>query len=120
MTVITLSLSGRHSEIGSRARARRWPPLSRAALGCCMVLALIGSRLAWQLSSSASRQEIASPRAVTGANDSADEQNFQTEVDLDENEVTDALATYGIDPSGSVYELHSPRTEPLRAAPPKS
>ena len=41
-------------------------------------------------------------------------------VDLYGNEVTDAIATYSIDPAGGLYELHSPQTELPRLASPKS
>ena len=41
-------------------------------------------------------------------------------VDLYGNEVTDAIATYSVDPAGSLYELHSPQTELPRLGSPKS
>jgi hypothetical protein len=41
-------------------------------------------------------------------------------VDLYGNEVTDAIATYSLDPAGSLYELHSPQTELPRLGEPKS
>jgi len=41
-------------------------------------------------------------------------------VDLYGNEVIDAVATYSLDPAGSLYELHSPQTELPRLASPKS
>jgi hypothetical protein len=41
-------------------------------------------------------------------------------VDLYGNEVNDAIATYTLDPAGSLYELHSPQTELPRLASPKS
>jgi len=40
--------------------------------------------------------------------------------DLYGNEVTDAVATYTFDRSGSLYELHSPQTELPRLGIPKS
>jgi hypothetical protein len=40
--------------------------------------------------------------------------------DLYGNEVSDAIATYSLDPSGSLYELHSPQTELPRLGIPKS
>jgi hypothetical protein len=36
------------------------------------------------------------------------------------NEVSDAVATYTFDQSGSLYELHSPQTELPRLGIPKS
>jgi hypothetical protein len=41
-------------------------------------------------------------------------------VDLYGNEVTDAVAKYRLDASGTLYELHSPRTEVPRLGSPKS
>ncbi|HKB10814.1 MAG TPA: hypothetical protein VKD69_09170 [Vicinamibacterales bacterium] len=41
-------------------------------------------------------------------------------VDLYGNEVSDAIATYTLDPTGSLYELHSPQTELPRLGTPKS
>jgi hypothetical protein len=41
-------------------------------------------------------------------------------VDLYGNEVNDAIATYSLDPAGSMYELHSPQTELPRLGSPKS
>jgi hypothetical protein len=41
-------------------------------------------------------------------------------VDLYGNEVSDAIATYTLDPTGSLYELHSPQTELPRLGAPKS
>jgi len=41
-------------------------------------------------------------------------------VDLYGNPVSDAVAEYSLDSTGSLYELHSPRTELPRLSPPKS
>jgi len=41
-------------------------------------------------------------------------------VDLYGNEVTDAVAKYQYDATGSLYELHSPETEVPKLAPPKT
>jgi hypothetical protein len=41
-------------------------------------------------------------------------------VDLYGNEVSDAIATYSLDPAGSLYELHSPQTELPKLPSPKS
>jgi len=40
--------------------------------------------------------------------------------DLYGNDVTEAVAEYGLDAAGSLYEQHSPRTELPRLSPPKS
>jgi hypothetical protein len=53
-------------------------------------------------------QRRAVPNAVDGA------------VDLYGNEVNDAIATYSLDPGGSLYEVHSPQTELPRLGSPKS
>jgi hypothetical protein len=44
----------------------------------------------------------------------------QSIVDLYGNEVSDAIATYSLDKTGSLYELHSPQTELPRLGAPKS
>jgi hypothetical protein len=44
----------------------------------------------------------------------------QGAVDLYGNEVTDAVAKYGLDATGDLYELHSPQTELPRLKSPKS
>ena len=41
-------------------------------------------------------------------------------MDLYGNEVTDAVVKYKLDADGSLYEVHSPRTDLARLAPPKS
>ena len=41
-------------------------------------------------------------------------------VDMQGNQVTDAVAKYKFDATGSLYELHSPQTEIPRLKPPKS
>jgi hypothetical protein len=41
-------------------------------------------------------------------------------IDLYGNQVSDAVAKYKLDPTGSLYELHSPQTELPRLASPKS
>ena len=41
-------------------------------------------------------------------------------VDLYGNEVADAIAKYGLDATGDLYELHSPQTELPRLKSPKS
>lgn len=41
-------------------------------------------------------------------------------VDLYGNEVIDAIATYSLDPDGSLYEVHSPQTELPKLGSPKS
>lgn len=41
-------------------------------------------------------------------------------VDLYGNEISDAVATYSLDPGGSLYEVHSPQTELPHLASPKS
>jgi hypothetical protein len=49
-----------------------------------------------------------------------DEEDTYDMVDLFGNQVTDAVAKYKFDPAGSLYEVHSPRTELPRLVPPKS
>lgn len=49
-----------------------------------------------------------------------DEQHDGTAIDLYGNDVADAVAKYKLDAAGSLYELHSPRTELPRLGSPKS
>lgn len=42
------------------------------------------------------------------------------ESDLFSNDVSDAVARYRLDAAGTLYEVHSPRTEVPRLRPPKS
>jgi len=61
---------------------------------------------------------LAASDAVTGPRQTATTDGEA--VDLYGNEVSDAIATYSLDPTGSLYELHSPQTELPRLAEPKS
>jgi len=71
---------------------------------------------------------VFSPRVVTSSLPEADtvapaaraHHDADGAVDLYGNEVIDAVATYSLDPTGSLYELHSPQTELPRLASPKS
>jgi len=49
-----------------------------------------------------------------------DPQDSEGTVDLYGNEVSDAVAKYRMDVTGSLYELHSPHTELPRLGSPKS
>ncbi len=44
----------------------------------------------------------------------------QTETDLYGNQVNDAVAEYGLDSAGSMYEMHAPQVELPRLPSPKS
>lgn len=44
----------------------------------------------------------------------------ETETDLYGNEVSDAVAEYGLDASGSMYEMHAPQVELPHLGSPKS
>jgi len=59
--------------------------------------------------------EAPAPRAESPVAD-----DDQTDVDIQGNPVTDAVAKYKFDAGGSLYEVHSPQTELPRLAPPKS
>jgi hypothetical protein len=48
------------------------------------------------------------------------EENGKGASDLYGNQVTDAVATYKLDATGTLYELHSPQTELPRLPSPKS
>jgi len=85
-------------------------------LACAIaVLTMLSCALFPSRSVTRSRQDrdIAAPVALAHDED-------ENIVDLYGNEVIDAVATYSLDPSGSLYELHSPQTELPRLASPKS
>ncbi len=71
-----------------------------------------------------SRLPLATPYTVAPAGMDAPTDRSRADegvaVDLYGNEVTDAIATYSVDPTGSLYELHSPQTELPRLGSPKS
>jgi len=58
--------------------------------------------------------------AVTTGDDRDVADSSDAFTDLYGNEVSDAVATYTFDQSGSLYELHSPQTELPRLGIPKS
>ena len=49
-----------------------------------------------------------------------DDVSSEDPLDLFGNPVSDAVATYKVDSTGTLYESHSPRTELPRLAPPKT
>jgi hypothetical protein len=63
----------------------------------------------------ATRSDVVEVAKANGLDDDVDDA-----VDLYGNEVTAAVATYKIDSTGALYELHSPQTEVPQLAPPKS
>jgi hypothetical protein len=67
-----------------------------------------------QVTSIAAHEDM-SPSDVGGERDDSD-----GPVDLLGNEVTDAVAKYKLDATGSLYETHSPQTELPRLSSPKS
>ena len=80
---------------------------------------------AGERSSLASIAPRSDARAAGRAATVGDDRNDQPDeaagfTDLYGNEVTDAVATYTFDQSGSLYELHSPQTELPRLGIPKS
>src|SRR5262249_10157309 len=64
------------------------------------------------------RSEPADERFLPNAN--ADRCEKDVPVDLFGNEVMPAVASYGMDATGSLYELHSPQTELPKLGSPKS
>ena len=66
------------------------------------------------------RTSLWSDTANGGAQVNDMPENMPENLDLYGNEVTDAVAKYRFDASGSLYELHSPQTEVPKLAPPKT
>jgi hypothetical protein len=56
------------------------------------------------------------PTLTDGLNEELDEPR----IDLYGNEIQDAVGDYRVDPGGDLYEGHSPDTEVLHLAPPKT
>jgi len=67
----------------------------------------------------ASRADNSPPEASDEAGED-DQADADAPVDLLGNEVTDAVAKYRFDATGSLYETHSPQTELPRLSSPKS
>lgn len=65
--------------------------------------------------------EVAYDAALTESGQDPDEEQESTgTTDLFGNDIMSAVATYKVDRTGSLYELHSPRTEVPRVGIPKS
>ena len=105
--------------------------LSRIGLAVVIPLLIVGGLLTPQLARG-SRVDVATPiRAqltVTAPKDDATPGDARAQegpdadgpVDLYGNEVTQAIAKYQFDATGSLYETHSPQTELPRLGSPKS
>ena len=104
--------------------------LSRIGLAVVIPLLMVGALLTPELARG-SRVEIPAPiplqaNVTVPNNDVTNEVSAQETpgaegpVDLYGNEVTDAVAKYKFDATGSLYETHSPQTELPRLASPKS
>jgi len=109
-------------------------PVERAAWTVAIAVFITGAFFTPQLVTSSPAVEQASPApaamvstAPTGRH-AVEAREDRSEpgddaggfTDLYGNEVTDAVATYTFDQSGSLYELHSPQTELPRLGIPKS
>jgi hypothetical protein len=62
----------------------------------------------------------AHPPAASASDERAPGEPSDGFTDMYGNEINDAIATYTFDPSGSLYELHSPQTALPRLGSPKS
>ena len=97
-----------------------------AQLGVTAAILFVGGGLLITHGSVTASRSVANLTVSLAASDAATPQHHADPpddgavVDLYGNEVTDAIATYSIDPAGSVYELHSPQTEVPRLGSPKS
>ena len=111
-------------------------PVERALFAVAFAVSVSGAFFTPQLvigSASVERSASASPSIVPSLNtlDAREASEVRGEdqessdgasgfTDLYGNEITDAIATYTFDRSGSLYELHSPQTEIPRLGSPKS
>jgi hypothetical protein len=93
-----------------------------------ILLFMVGARAAtrfqhreWALAAMAATTHAPSAApAVPPITTQQDDATDQGAVDLYGNQISDAVARYKLDAEGSLYELHSPRTELPRLRPPKS
>jgi hypothetical protein len=100
----------------------------RAALAGALAVLSGGAYFTPQLVSRKDAAVAAAPRVDLDARPAAAGTRDEREpgepgdgfTDLYGNEINDAIATYTLDPSGSLYELHSPQTELPRLGIPKS
>ena len=105
----------------------RTRPLLKIAL---VILILLGPRELWvvrdgQVSSTATSVAAKDSRPlflpeVSMASKLGLDDDVYDAVDFYGNEVTAAVATYKLDGTGALYELHSPQTELPQLPPPKS
>lgn len=94
--------------------------LAIAALTTLMTTGAILTSQGVTPSQSASAIEDPFHTAPDAAAPMFDDQSSEDPVDLFGNPVSDAVATYKVDATGTLYESHSPRTEVPRLAPPKT
>jgi hypothetical protein len=100
----------------------------RAALAGVLILLFGGAYLTPRLVLPKDVPVVATPASATDPRRVAAERHEEREAgepgdgftDVYGNEINDAVATYTLDPSGSLYELHSPQTELPRLGIPKS
>jgi len=92
-----------------------------AALACA-ALGPRAERARQHLPAAAAVSPTAPADGAVGASDdaSAPDDDSKGAVDLYGNQVTDAVAKYKLDATGTLYELHSPQTELPRLSSPKS
>lgn len=102
--------------------------LSRIGLVGALPIFMVGALFTPQLATSSRIDATADAAQISKIKDeplaSSDSNHVETNedgpVDLYGNEVTDAVATYRFDATGSLYETHSPQTELPRLGSPKS
>jgi hypothetical protein len=97
----------------------------RLGISLAVVLLMAGALFTSRVVTSSLPAPRADAMPASAMTDGPNERHAQPDaadgaVDLYGNEVSDAIATYSLDPTGSLYELHSPQTELPRLASPKS
>jgi hypothetical protein len=96
----------------------------RSALAAIVFGVIACAVITPQVVSSTPSTVVRTPVSTTAADIPTDRRRHQDAaagtIDLYGNEVTDAIATYSLDPTGSLYEVHSPQTELPKLASPKS
>ena len=101
--------------------------VTRATLGLAVVALMLMSSGALAPQDRVERHELlntsmalarAGDEVVVTVPDPLDDD--QGRLDLNGNDVTDAVATYRLNADGSLYEAHSPQTDLPKLGPPKS
>lgn len=106
--------------MGNGQRVGRIVVIPAFLLSALITLHLIDSPHPKPLPATLLTETVDFSSASTTPSEPGDTTEAPDTVDLYGNEITDAVAEYELDATGSLYELHSPQTELPRLPSPKS